>query len=142
MLKNIPKIISPELMQIMMSMGHADVLILADANFPGSAHAKRFIRADGVLIPELLDAVLRFFPLDGFVEYPVKLMRNLPSEPVPEIWGTYRDIIVSCDEEMVFTDFEYLDRLPFYEYAQSAYAIVQTGDTSRYANIVLQKGVC
>ncbi|MCR4907816.1 MAG: fucose operon FucU protein [Lachnospiraceae bacterium] len=142
MLKKIPNIISPELMFTMMSMGHSDVLILADANFPGSAHARELIRADGILIPELLDAILSLFPLDGFVDYPVKLMRNLSSEPVPEIWETYRDIIIRHDEEKVFTDFEYLDRLPFYEYAESAYAIVQTGDTSRYANIVLQKGVC
>lgn len=142
MLKRIPKIISPELMKCMMEMGHADQLILADANFPGASHAKRLIRMDSVEIPELLEAILPYFPLDNFIPYPVSLMPNLPSEPVPEIWKTYREILERHNEEKAFTDFAFIDRLPFYEAAEKAYVIVQTGDTSRYANIVLQKGVC
>lgn len=61
MLKNIPKIISPELMKVMMEMGHSDVLIIADANYPAAAHAKRLIRLEGVEVPELLEAILPFF---------------------------------------------------------------------------------
>ena len=142
MLKKIPKIIPPELMKDMMEMGHADILILADANFPGTAHAKRIVRADGLQIPELLEAVLPFFPLDGFVPEPVKLMRNLPEEPVPEVWETYRRLLKKYDDAQVFQDFELIDRIPFYQYSEKAYVIVQTGDTARYANIILQKGVC
>ena len=142
MLKKIPKIIPPDLMKAMMEMGHSDVMILADANFPGTAHAKRIVRADGVLIPELLEAVLPFFPLDGFVKDPVRLMRNLPGEPVPEVWETYRRLLKKYDDAHAFQDFELIDRLPFYQYSEKAYVIVQTGDTARYANIILQKGVC
>ena len=78
MLKNIPQMIAPELMKDMMEMGHSDVLILADANFPAASHARKIIRMDTVEIPEILQAVLQFFPLDSFVEKPVKLMKNLP----------------------------------------------------------------
>ena len=70
MLRNIPKILPPELVKTMMEMGHSDVLILADANFPGTAHAKKMIRMDGIMIPELLEAILQLFPLDNFIDNP------------------------------------------------------------------------
>ena len=130
MLRNIPKILPPELVKTMMEMGHSDVLILADANFPGTAHAKKMIRMDGIMIPELLEAILQLFPLDNFIDNPVRLMRNLPTEPVPEFWETYRELLNKYD------------RLPFYKTAEDAFVIVQTGDESRYGNIILQKGVC
>ncbi len=142
MLRNIPKILPPELVKTMMEMGHSDFMIIADANFPGSAHAKRIIRMDGVKIPELLEAVMQLFPLDTFVENPVQLMVNLPTEPVPKIWETYKEIVNKYDKDHAFRDFECIDRMLFYNKAENAYVIVQTGDESRYANIILQKGIC
>ncbi len=141
MLKKIPKIISPELMKIMMEMGHSDVLILADVNYPAQSNAKRILRAEGIEIPELLEAILQYFPLDSFVADPVKLMRHMDTEPEPDIWETYDAIIRRHDKEKAFNEFGFIDRLPFYEESQKAYVIVQTGTTARYANIVLQKGV-
>lgn len=142
MLRNIPKVLPPDLVRDMMMMGHSDFLILADANFPGAAHARRFIRMDGIMIPQLLEAVLQLFPLDTFVPDPVRLMRNLPTEPVPEIWQVYRELLTRYDRDGAFKDFALIDRLPFYQEAESAYVIVQTGDESRYGNIILQKGCC
>lgn len=142
MLRGIPKILSPDLVKYMMEMGHSDFLVLADANFPGSANAKRLVRMDSGCIPEMLEAILSLYPLDTFVTDTVKLMRNLPSEPIPEVWETYRSIIIAYDKDEAFTDFVFLDRLDFYEITQNAYVVVQTGDTSRYGNIILQKGVC
>lgn len=141
MLRNIPKIIDPDLMKYLMEMGHSDKLLITDANFPAKAHAKRFIRMDSVEITDLLTAILPYYPLDNFVEHPVSLMKNLPSEPVPEIWECFRHLILKFDEEKAFVEFTFLDRLPFYELAADAYVVVQTGTTSRYANIILQKGV-
>lgn len=141
MLRGIPKIISPELMKELMDMGHSDILILADANFPATSYAKRIIRMDGAEILDLLDAILPFFPLDNFVEQPVKLMSNLPNEPTPEIWKKYKDIVKNHDKDNAFDDFGFIERLSFYEEAKKAYVIVQTGTTERYANILLQKGV-
>ena len=68
-------------------------------------------------------------------------MRNLPTELVPEIWNAYDEILRGLDFQRAFKAFSYVDRLPFYEQAKDAYAIVQTATTARYANIVLQKGV-
>jgi L-fucose mutarotase len=141
MLKDIPIILSSELFKVMMDMGHSDYLILADANFPAESCARRLIRLDGVQIPDLLRAILTFYPLDSFVEEPVRLMRNLPTEPVPEIWNEYEAILRGLDFQHAFKKFALIDRLPFYEQAKGAYAIVQTATTARYANIVLQKGV-
>lgn len=142
MLRNIPKILPPKLVKLMMEMGHGDILLIADANYPGASHAKHMIRMDSVEIPELLEAILPFFPLDNFISSPVRLMRNLPTEPVPEIWKTYRELLEKYDTDHAFQDFDFIDRLPFYEESEKAYVIVQTGDTARYGNIILQKGVC
>ena len=142
MLRNIPQILPPELVKCMMEMGHSDYIVIADAGFPGTAHAKRIIRMDGIKIPELLDAILQLFPLDYFVPNPVRLMKNLPTEPVPEIWETYRELLTKYDQDDAFHEFEFIDRLPFYKQAEDAFVVVQIGDTSRYANIILQKGVC
>lgn len=51
MLRNIPKILPPDLVKYMMEMGHADYLVIADAGFPGTAHSKRMIRMDSAEIP-------------------------------------------------------------------------------------------
>ena len=86
--------------------------------------------------------MLKLYPLDNFIPNPVRLMRNLPTEPVPEIWETYRELLKKYDKDDAFHEFDFIDRLPFYEDAEKAYVIVQTGDESRYANIILQKGIC
>lgn len=142
MLRGIPKILPPELVKCMMEMGHSDYLVIADANFPGSAHAKHIIRMDSVSIVELLEVILPMYPLDTFVSNSVKLMSNLSTEPVPKIWETYQKIITSLDKDNAFKNFEFLDRLDFYTVAENAYTVIQTGDTVRYGNIILQKGVC
>lgn len=76
MLKNISPVISPELLKILMEMGHGDELVIGDGNFPAASVAKRLVRADGHGVPELLDAVLALMPLDTYVEAPVALMDN------------------------------------------------------------------
>ncbi len=48
MLRNIPACISPDLMHALMSMGHGDEIVLADADFPAATNSKRLIRADGL----------------------------------------------------------------------------------------------
>ncbi|MCD8248783.1 MAG: fucose operon FucU protein [Lachnospiraceae bacterium] len=142
MLRNIPKILPPDLVKYMMEMGHSDFMVIADAGFPGTAHAKRIVRMDSVEIPQLLEAILQLFPLDYFVPDLVRLMQKLDHEPEVTIWDTYRELLGKYDKDNAFHDFAYLDRLAFYEHAEDAYVIVQTGDTSRYGNIIIQKGVC
>ena len=140
MLKGIPSIISPELMKILMEMGHGDEIVLADGNFPAASNAQRLVRCDGHGVPELLDAVLKFFPLDSYVDHAVALMAVVTGDNTkPTIWDSYQKIIKKSGLEC--KDFELIDRFDFYERARNAYAIVATSEQSLYANIILKKGV-
>ena len=137
MLKKIPKILSPELVKILMEMGHGDEIVIADGNFPSASHAQNLVRADGHGVPELLEAILELFPLDTYAK-PVYLMAKVPGDPVPvPIWDTYREIIRPHTNE----DVEMIERFAFYERAKKAYAVLATGETAIYANIILKKGV-
>ncbi len=143
MLKGIPSILSPELLKVLSEMGHSDRLVIADGNFPAESMGRdaMVIRMDGHGVPEILDAILRIFPLDTYVEHPVNLMEVMPGDPVETpIWDTYKEIVSRYDarqEEAVGQ----IERFAFYEEAKKVYAIIATGETSLYANIMLQKGV-
>jgi L-fucose mutarotase len=140
MLKGIPSILSPELLKILMEMGHGDEIILADGNFPAASCTERLIRCDGHGVPELLDAILKFFPLDTFVEKPISLMNVVPGDNYkPEIWEEYKNIIQKYDERAA--DFEYVERFEFYVRTKKAYAVIATSEAARYANIIMKKGI-
>lgn len=139
MLKKIPKLLSPELVRMMMEMGHGDELVLADANFPGHALHSRVIRYDGVGIPELLDAILELIPLDHYAEHQVALMAVVEGdETVPVIWSTYESIIAKHDGQAVIRQEE---RFDFYNRSKNSYFIVVTGEEALYGNVILKKGV-
>lgn len=143
MLKNIPKIISPELLKILCEMGHSDRIVIADANFPAESIGKncKVIRADGHSATDLLDAILNLIPLDTYVEHPVCLMQVMDGDKVETpIWDEYKQIVSKYDErgEATFTE---IQRFKFYEEAKEAYAIIATGESALYANLILQKGV-
>jgi L-fucose mutarotase len=140
MLKGISNILPPELLKILMEMGHGDEIVIADGNFPAASHAQRLVRCDGHGAPQLLDAVLQLFPLDTFVKTPVALMAVVPGDNYsPEIWPAYKKIIQKHHPS--FADFETIERFKFYDRARQAYAIVATGEMARYANLVLKKGI-
>lgn len=143
MLKGIPKILSPELLKVLCEMGHSDRLVIADGNFPSESMGKnaKVIRCDGHGVSELLEAILTVFPLDTYVETPVSLMQVMPGDNVETpIWDEYKEIITKHDErgEKAIGQTE---RFAFYEEAKTAYAIIATGESALYANIMLQKGV-
>ena len=147
MLKNIPSILSPELLKILMEMGHADEIVIADGNFPSASIAAEtvsgnLIRLDGHGVPPVLKAILKLFPLDPYVDKAVGLMQLVPGDTVKTpIWDEYRKLISDSDERDKFEDFEYIERFAFYERAQKAYAVIATSETALYANIILKKGV-
>ena len=135
MLKGIPTILSPELLKIMMEMGHGDEIIIADGNFPAASHAQRLVRCDGHGVPEVLEAMLKLLPLDQYVESPVALMSVVPGDPiVPVIWDEYKAEIAKYGDVKI----EYLERFTFYERAKKAYAIIATGEKAQYANVILK----
>ncbi len=143
MLKGIPKILSPELLKVLCEMGHGDRLVIGDGNFPAESMGKNaiVIRCDGHNVPELLDAILQVFPLDVYVEKPVSLMAVVPGDPVETpIWDAYKNIIAKHDARGAAT-VQNIERFAFYDQARTAYAIIATGESALYANVMLQKGV-
>lgn len=140
MLIGIPAIISPELLKILMEMGHGDEIVLADGNFPAASHAQRLIRCDGHNVPDLLDAILQLLPLDSYVAKPAALMQVVAGDTVETpIWEQYRKIIEQ--HSGILQPLEQVERFAFYDRAKRAYAIVATGECALYANLILKKGV-
>ena len=143
MLKGIPKILSPELLKVLCEMGHSDRIVLADGNFPAESMGKNaiVIRADGHGTAELLQAILEVFPLDTYVEKPVSLMEVMKGDTVETpIWEDYKKIVSEKDArgaDAIGT----IERFAFYEEAKTAYAIIATGESALYSNVMLQKGV-
>lgn len=143
MLKGIPKVLPPELLKVLCEMGHSDRLVIGDGNFPSESVGKDsiVIRMDGHGTCEILEAILQLFPLDTYVEQPVKLMQVLPGDPVETpIWDSYKEIVGKADERGDRAIGQ-IERFAFYEEARSAYAVIATGESALYANIMLQKGV-
>jgi L-fucose mutarotase len=140
LLKGIPSILSPELVKILMEMGHGDELVIADRNFPAASCAQRLVRCDGAGLIDILDSILTLLPLDTFVEKPVSLMAVAAGDKYdPVIWKEIDRVI--CKYETKGAKFEYLERADFYDRSRKAYAIVATGEAARYANVILKKGI-
>lgn len=143
MLKGIPEILSPELLKVLCEMGHSDRLVIADGNFPVMSMGKNahIIRMDGHGVPKILDAILRVFPLDTYIEKPVNLMEVMPGDNVQTpIWDVYKKTVEKYDERGKNAIGE-IERFKFYEETKTAYAVIATSEKALYANIMLQKGV-
>ena len=142
MLNNMPKIMTPEIMDIIMRMGHSDELTLVDAHFPGYSNAKRYYNAAGVKIPDLLDAILYFFPLETklFADKPAFMMKVVKGDSKEE--GLDNEIKkVFLKHHPDYGGIEELERNDFMERARKSYAIIATGETRKYSNVILTKGL-
>jgi len=145
-LKGIPAILSPDLLYVLSAAGHGDEIVLADAHFPTSSICRsgpREIRADGHNIPALLEAILKLFPLDAYVQYPVAVMDLVDADKKREfkvpVWTVYAAIVDRIEEKHI--EYEKVERFQFYERAKKAFAVVHTGETAQYGNIILKKGL-
>ena len=140
MLKGISPLIGPDLLATLHRMGHGDEIVLADADFPGESLNARVIRADGIKAADLLDAILPLFPLDTYVESPLIMMAPVPGDTLdPEVEKRYREVV---DRHVPETPpIQRIERFAFYERAKQAFVVVMTGETAKYGNIILKKGV-
>ncbi len=140
MLKGISPLISPQLLEVLARMGHGDEIVLADAHFPGEAFNNRVLRADGLKIADLLAAILPLFELDSYVPHPLVMMAAVEGDTLdPLVEEAYvRSIRLSNPNVPVI---KRIARFDFYERAKLAFAVVMTGETVKYGNILLKKGV-
>lgn len=140
MLINVNPLISPEILQLIRSMGHGDKFVLSDANFPSYSHANKLYRMDGLSIPEAAEALLSHFPLDSFIPYPVERM-EIDGKP-DEINEVHQDLIdtvkkVSGDNWKIGS----IERQKFYVEAKKTMAVITTSDTRPYGCFMFTKGV-
>ncbi|NMD38388.1 MAG: fucose isomerase [Christensenellaceae bacterium] len=140
MLKNIPDILSPELLKVLAEMGHGDEIVIGDCNFPAASMNACCVRCNGHRATDVVDAILELFPLDTFVDAPVTLMEVQPGklEGDPPIWKEFEALL---DKHQPGTKMDKIDRFDFYERAKKAYATVATSEKALYACIILKKGV-
>ena len=140
MLKKIAPLISPELIKILMEMGHTDTIVICDGNMPACTMGKRVVRLDGHCVPEILKAILEYMPLDPKSEQPAALCDW--DGPRPDIWDTYRDIILQSEEADKFQHgFLMLKPDDFNEAVRNAYCLITTSEKALAANIILKKGL-
>ena len=146
MLQGISPLLSPDLLHLLASMGHGDEIALVDANFPATSTAKtsgaRLVTCLGIGTPTLLKAILPLFPLDKAVPEPAFAM-----VPEKEHAANFPDGLPDAAREIMVTVGETgficgrLPRFAFYDRANKAYGVVQTGETRVYGNVILKKGV-
>ncbi len=140
MLKGISPLLSPELLYVMSRMGHGDELVLADAHFPGESCNSEVVRADGLKIVDLLEAILSLFVLDQYAEDSLVMMEAVEGDRLdPEVEASYRAVIEKHEPQA--PEITRIGRYDFYERAKKSFAVVMTGETAKYGNILLKKGV-
>jgi L-fucose mutarotase len=139
MLKGIAPCVSPDLLKLLAEMGHGDELVLADAHFPGNSMNSRVLRADGLKIDVLLNGILPLFELDSYAP-PLAMMAAVPGDQLdPAVEASYMNVVrrhVPLAQAP-----ERVERFAFYERAKQAFAVVMTGETAKYGNIIIKKGV-
>lgn len=141
MLKGIHPAIGPELLAILSRMGHGDEILLADAHFPAETFGKKYvIRADGVNVDTLLSGIVPLFELDSYCEHPVVMMQAVEGDELdPTVEAKYFNAI--CQTTVERPSLERMERFAFYERVEKCFAVVLTGETAKYGNIILKKGV-
>lgn len=140
MLKGISPLISPELLEVLARMGHGDEIVLADAHFPGESFNTRVLRADGLKITDLLQAILPLFELDSYVSSPLIMMEAVKGDTLdPTVEEGYLKAIYKTNPKVAAI--QRISRFDFYDRTRNAFAVVMSGETAKYGNILLKKGV-
>lgn len=141
MLKGISSLLTPELLKVLAEMGHGDEIVIADGNFPSASIGRRCLRLDGHGGADVMKAIIHLFPLDDFVEAPLAVMEvpdgMFPGNKAP-IWDAF---MVIAKTDLPNARFEFMEHEAFIDRARKAYAVVQTGESALYANVILRKGV-
>ncbi|SNS34197.1 RbsD/FucU family protein [Antarctobacter heliothermus] len=140
MLHNVPPILSPDILHTLRAMGHGDEIVISDANFPAYSMGCKVHRLDGITATDVLEAVLTLMPLDSFVSDPSQTMQVVDDpDAIPEIVQEFQGIIDRAADHPA--PIATLERFAFYERAKTTFAVIQTGESRLYGNIILKKGV-
>ena len=112
MLKTISPLISPDLLKVLAEMGHGDEIIFSDAHFPANSMGPQVIRADGLLVSDLLRALIPLFELDSYAP-PLVMMAAVEGDTLdPDVETRYRQAL---SLQTPCPDITRIDRYAFYE---------------------------
>jgi L-fucose mutarotase len=145
MLKGIDHRLNAEVLGCLRAMGHGDVLIVADTNFPSDSVARatvtgRLLRMDNLTAAEAIEAILSVLPLDHAVpDFAGRMeISGSPAEipPVQVEVQAQVDRAEGRPRPMVG-----IERFAFYDLARGAYAVIQTGERRFWGCFMLRKGV-
>lgn len=141
MLKGISPLMSPDMLSALYKMGHGDEFVIGDAHFPAETYASKYVvRADGITIPQLLDAIFPLFELDNYVDEQIITMQPVPGDKLdPAVVASYKE--VAHKHGFTNAKFGTMERYAFYERAKKAFLIILSGDTRIYGNVIIRKGV-
>jgi L-fucose mutarotase len=143
MLKGIDPVLTPELLKLLMEMGHDDALVLADANFTAVRYAngKPIIRLPGIGMVRAVQAVTSLLPLVADEVHPVGYMQ-VSGQPAEYRSALQREVLASLEPTFLAgQSAEAIERFAFYERTRNAFAIVLTGEQQPFGNFLLRKGV-
>lgn len=135
MLKHIPKSITPELMRLMMEMGHGETLLVCDANYPWRSIGCEHIFLPVHQISSLLNDILYFLPLDNSQPYATIVMESAMESGA---YARYTELLAQLNLQ---TKLHRMERFNFYALAQKVIGVIVTADTAKGGNILLTKGV-
>jgi L-fucose mutarotase len=145
MLKNVDPILSADVLHALCSMGHADELVLVDANYPADTSARsstygRLLRIDGADVTRAARAILSVFPLDSFVDAPAERMQ-VDGEPdtLPPVQQEVQKEIDAAEGRSV--PMAGVKRSDFYQRAKKAYVVIATGEMRGWGCFIFKKGV-
>jgi L-fucose mutarotase len=139
MLRGISPVVSSDLLKILCEMGHGDEIVLADSNFPGVSIGKRLVRADGLPIKTILEAILPLFTLDSYAD-PLYMMQVVSGDKLdPAVEADYMEVVRRYQPEA--TAPVRIERDAFYERAKNAFCVLMTGECRIYGNLILKKGL-
>ena len=140
MLKGLDPLLNADLLHALRAMGHGDEIAVVDANFPAATMAKRLIRLDGVDALRAVAAILTLLPLDDFIEHPASRMQVVGDpKAVPPVCREFQKLVDRAAGKAL--PLAAIERHAFYERVKACYAVVATGETRLYGNLILTKGV-
>ena len=143
MLKGINPLLTPDLLKLLMEMGHDDAVVIADANFTAMSIAagKPVLRLPGTSMLHAVQAINSLLPLAADVDHPVSFMQVSGTQS-PYLSELQREVLSSLAPDLLAGQkAEALERFAFYDRARTAYAVILTGEQQPFGNFILRKGV-
>ncbi|NHB78130.1 RbsD/FucU family protein [Rhodobacter calidifons] len=145
MLKGIDNRLNADVLRVLRAMGHGDVLIVADTNFPSDSTARatvtgELLRMENLTAAQAVQAILSVLPLDTFVEDFAGRM-EIVGDPatIPPVQAEVQAEIDRAEgrhRPMIG-----IERFAFYDMARRSYAVIQTGERRFYGCFMFRKGV-